>query len=254
LGAGYVRNVEALNLQTGGGNDRITNHETSAMSDTIVTGNGNDSVTIHMGGADAVHGGGGTDTLAVTYAIATNGVWLMDAVADGSGGYSGTFNGLSANDLVFTGIERFLFTDLSGGNDIIRAGDFNDTLSGGGGNDELVGHGGNDKLSGGDGNDALYGESGQDRLSGNGGDDMLSGGADADIFIFGPGHGNARVIDFEDGLDRIDLRSFGFDTVTEAKSYAADVAGDVVFTFVSGAVLTIENMTRAQLAAADLIL
>ncbi len=154
LGSGMIRNVEGFHdLRTGSGNDRITGHRSAAVADGIRTGAGNDRITLWMGGTDTVDGGAGTDTLIVTYAVATNGVWLDNVVAEGGGSYSGRFNGMGSNDLLFAGIERFSFTDRSGGDDIIRTFEGNDTLNGGGGNDLLHGGAGVDRIDGGAGVD-----------------------------------------------------------------------------------------------------
>ena len=102
-----------------------------------------------------VHGGAGDDTLNLTYNTTTNGVWLLGLTL-GADGYSGVFDGKWTNDTTFTGIENFGFTDMSGGNDIIRTGAGNDTINGGAGDDELFSGAGVDVVDGGGGID-LYG-------------------------------------------------------------------------------------------------
>jgi Ca2+-binding RTX toxin-like protein len=182
----------------------------------IVTGNAGRNLLQGLGGSDTILGLGGNDSL------------------DGGGG----------NDRL----------DGSTGADTLEGGSGNDTLLGGTANDRLFGAGGNDSLDGGSHNDSLDGGTGADTLIGGLGLDTLTGGADADRFVFDPSHGSARITDFEDNLDRIDLTGFGFSTVAEAKSYAADVAGDVVFTFADGDQLTVENITKAQLTRVDLLI
>ena len=74
------------------------------------------------------------------------------------------------------------------------------------------------------------------------------GGPGADIYAFGPGGGSDRVLDFEDDVDRLNLRSLGFSGVEEALSHATDTAaGHVVFQFESGDRLTILDMTQSAL-------
>lgn len=153
LGGGSVRNMERATLSTGSGDDSFTGHASVSGQDTLSMGAGNDTVTLHFGGSDSVGGGAGDDTLIVTYDIETNDVWLTDLGDSAGGGYSGTFNGLGGNDIAFTGIEHFAFTDRSGGNDIINTGAGNDTLNGGGGDDRLLSGSGLDKIDGGGGND-----------------------------------------------------------------------------------------------------
>lgn len=61
-------------------------------------------------------------------------------------------------------------------------------------------------LVGGAGNDVLLGGAGDDRLAGRGGDDRLEGGAGADVFVFDiPAGGDDRIVDFQDGLDQIEI-------------------------------------------------
>jgi Ca2+-binding RTX toxin-like protein len=77
-------------------------------------------------------------------------------------------------------------------------------------------------LDGGEGNDALTAAHGGNTLLGGAGDDTLeavdggadanifTGGAGADTFVYRPGVGadaNVIVTDFEDGIDRIGLRT-----------------------------------------------
>ncbi|MBV1863077.1 MAG: hypothetical protein KUG74_01455, partial [Rhodobacteraceae bacterium] len=95
----------------------------------------------------------GEDRLTMTYNTTTNDVWLTDLVDNGGGSYSGHFNGMGDNDVFFSGIEHFTFTDLSGGNDDINTGNGDDTLNGGDGNDLLFSGRGIDVIDGGSGND-----------------------------------------------------------------------------------------------------
>ncbi|NJM82182.1 MAG: hypothetical protein HC844_06525 [Tabrizicola sp.] len=70
--------------------------------------------------------------------------------------------------------------------------------------DQLLGDAAANRLSGGEGNDSLWGRTGNDTLEGGAGDDILNGGAGADTFVF---HAGRDVIhDFEEGLDRIEIR------------------------------------------------
>lgn len=72
----------------------------------------------------------------------------------------------------------------------------------------IVGSRFDDILVGGAGNDRLHGYHGDDTLDGGAGDDLLCGSLGADVFVFSPGHD--RVLDFETGVDRIDLRGAAF--------------------------------------------
>lgn len=66
-----------------------------------------------------------------------------------------------------------------------------------------------DHLETGTGNNRLFGEAGDDRLVASGpGTSQLWGGAGADTFVFHPGGGTDRIMDFQPGLDRIDLSAY----------------------------------------------
>jgi len=80
------------------------------------------------------------------------------------------------------------------------AGALGGTLTGGAGRDQLIGGSGNDRLEGGAGNDILFDGAGVD---------TLIGGAGADVFIFHADGAIDTILDFERGIDRIDLSAFG---------------------------------------------
>ena len=104
-----------------------------------------------------IAGGPGEDRLTVTYNADAAGVWL-NLTVDPAGGYTGTFDGTGANNIVFSGIEHFTFIDAGGGPDIINTGDGKDSLSGGGGDDILRSGKGIDTIDGGAGNDLWGGD------------------------------------------------------------------------------------------------
>lgn len=153
-------------------------------------------------------------------------VWTDGPIRSGLGNDNVT--GTSANDVI----------DLGAGRDIGR---------GGLGNDRILGVAGNDTLIGGAGNDTLIGGGGNDSLDGGAGRDQLVGGAGADVFVFRAGYGRDTVVIFEDGIDRINLTSFG---LTEAQVLAAatETAGNVEIALGGASVLVILNTTEAALA------
>ena len=77
------------------------------------------------------------------------------------------------------------------------------------GGDALTGDARADLLLGGAGDDVLVGGGGDDILSGGAGDDRMTGGAGADVFVVRPGGGADEVMDFEVGVDRLDLSALG---------------------------------------------
>lgn len=144
----------------------------------------------------------------------------------------------------------------------IRGANRNDTLTGGGGADTLEGRGGNDVLDGRGGDDIMDGGDGNDRLISNAGDDILTGGAGADTFVIGPRtSGNITITDFTDGVDRIDLTAFGFDSNGNSPNWAgfliADGADTILdFWGVNGEhfTITLENFAYTNIDLSDYII
>jgi Ca2+-binding RTX toxin-like protein len=202
------------------GNDALT----SRLDGATVNGFGGNDILVGFGGRDTLNGGPGRDQLR-------------------GGGNADSLSGSTGRDTLRGGF----------GNDRLFGDDDNDRLYGDSGRDTLNGGAGNDNLQGGTGNDVMRGDSGSDVLNDGTGNDILFGGAASDRFVFGPGHGAARIKDFEDNLDKIDLRAFSFSSVAEAKSFAANVSGDVFFTFAGGEQLIIEGIDKAHLTGADIL-
>ncbi len=95
------------------------------------------------------------------------------------------------------------------GNDLIYGRGGDDKLKGNKGQDDLRGGSGADILLGGGGRDRLYGNDGDDILDGGSGRDRLVGGDGADTFDFNAGSNVDHVIDFEIGVDQIDVSDPG---------------------------------------------
>lgn len=159
-----------------------------------------------------------------------------------------SITGTSAADRLIGGATNTVINGLAG-NDTLDGGAGNDRLFGGTGNDSLLGGLGNDLLLGGDGADRLTGGAGNDTLNGGADNDLLRGGVGADRFQFDALSGADRIMDFEDGLDRIRL-------TTGPKTFAAlsvSQIGDDVLVKWSGGSVMIDDITRAELSAADFI-
>ncbi|MDB2439869.1 M10 family metallopeptidase C-terminal domain-containing protein, partial [Hellea sp.] len=167
------------------GNDNLRG---GADNDTLNGGDGND--TLNGGsGADALDGGAGLDRAIYTSATAGVEADLAD------GGRAGDANGDTYNNV------ENLYGSF-----------FDDILIGDSNNNLLVGLAGDDVLDGQGGNDRLIGSAGDDTLVGGLGNDILIGQDGADIFNFSGSSGQGeldRIIDFEDGVDMIDLVFFG---------------------------------------------
>ena len=151
------------------------------------------------------------------------------------------------------------------GDDTIRTNRGNDTAYGGSGADDIRGGGGNDLILGGGDDDYLVGENGADTLDGGAGDDVLIGGFDAttpdgltDTFVYrtgADGGGYDRIRGWEDGIDVIDLTAFGFtDFDTQVDPLATDVAAGLRIDFGGGDVLLVEDFTRADFDAGDVLI
>ena len=96
------------------------------------------------------------------------------------------------------------------GNDRLWGGRDGDELHGGVGKDHLYGGLGHDTLYGGRGDDTLHGGRLADRLHGGEGKDVLVGGHGRDLFVYDDADfGRDRIVDFEDGLDRLDFTGSG---------------------------------------------
>ena len=96
------------------------------------------------------------------------------------------------------------------GNDRLWGGRDGDELHGGVGKDHLYGGLGHDTLYGGRGDDTLHGGRLADRLHGGEGKDVLAGGHGRDLFVYDDADfGRDRIVDFEDGLDRLDFTGSG---------------------------------------------
>ena len=177
----------------------------------------NDSI-FGLGGNDDIYGGAGNDLL------------------DGGAGFNNLY-GDAGNDTL-----TLKDSDLGGsayggeGNDLLIGSDTTfSSLDGGAGNDTL--------RAGSAGAYLLDFDGGNDQLMGGAGDDVFFGGAGADLFVFGATwtseFGYQDVIaDFEDGLDKIDLRGSGLtfaDLAIDDSGYSAIItstAGRIEVTLV----------------------
>ncbi len=197
--------------------------------------------TVGTGGNDVMNGGDTNDTLdGGAGADKLYGQDGDDSLLGGDG--KDTLEGGSGNDTL----------DGGGKNDRLDGGAGNDVLSGGNNNDVLDGGTGDDALSGDQGNDKLNGGAGADTLEGGRGRDQLTGGADADTFVFASNGNDDTIMDFEDGLDMIDVSAigsisgFGDMTITQ-------VGGNVLIDLDGGNDLTLIGVNAADIDASDFI-
>jgi len=165
--------------------------------------------------------------------------------ATGGDGADEIYGNRFANNLVGGKGKDVIFGNS--GDDTLLGGAARDKLYGGGNNDIIKGGNGSDRLVGGKGNDTLQGGYGRDALDGGKGNDSLKGGVGADSFTFKNNFGSDTILDFEDDIDVIKIKLAGINTVADALSRAANVGGDVVFDFDGGTVITVLNMTKADI-------
>ncbi len=183
-----------------------------AGADTIAGGGGDDRFEGEAG-ADLIYGGAGRDTLA--------GGAGGDAILSGSGDDS--VDGGDGNDWVALEAGDDFFQDAfewdGAGQDTVFGGAGDDTIAGWGGNDRFDGEAGDDVIYGGFGRDSVTGGPGRDWIdlgagddtyfdtdeSGESGRDTITGGAGADRFVFGAVISREVIVDFEPGVDRLEL-------------------------------------------------
>ncbi len=108
-------------------------------------------------------------------------------------------------------------------------------ISGTANNDQLVGSASADQILGLDGNDHLEGLDGDDILIDGAGTDHMTGGAGRDTFVFVEDSWTDVIMDFETGLDTIDLSQFsGVDDINDLNIYMScfgvniDIGGDII--------------------------
>ncbi len=230
----------------GAGHDRLVGNE---GNDTLNGGEGND-ILRGKSGSNELNGEGGDDN--IRGSDTGNDLITGGLGSDTISGLAGddTINGDDNNDFIYAGQGADLVYG-GDGEDRIRGNRDDDTLYGGADTDHIFGGLGYDLIFGGTGQDYLYGEGGNDTLDGGTDRDALTGGGGVDTFVFALGYGFDRVLDFENGLDRFDVSSWGLtgfgDLTLEARGAHTRV------NFGSGDVIYVENMLIAEFDAADFI-
>ena len=187
-----------------------------AGTNVIDMGAGDDIVLVNTGiGVDSFEGGDGIDLISWSD-VTENGIHFDLAAGTATRGTASEsmtgfeqLAGTNQNDRIFGSGDDNILRGLDGVDRMFgRGGD--DSMSGGADRDIMNGNGGNDLMRGDDGNDILRGGGGMDTLLDGSGADRLSGGLGSDVFVFGIDGDVDRVLDFEDGLDRVELSGLSF--------------------------------------------
>jgi Ca2+-binding RTX toxin-like protein len=232
-----VGNDVANRLSGRAGNDAI---DGGAGDDVLIGGAGKDTLTGGAGNDVFRYEAAGDSPVGVNRDVITDFAEgdLIDLTAAGGRSFIGNqlFTGV-AGQVRAVSVTNQTFIELDANGD--RIADLQIELSGvyeldrldfvglGGtpteGDDELYGTSGADTLSALGGNDIIYGFAGSDTLNGGAGDDVLVGGAGRDFLTGGAGAdrfvierfsdsvagGRDRILDFQQGADRIDLSALG---------------------------------------------
>lgn len=213
--ADFTDNTNFVTAGTNAGDNLVG----TEFDDVIFGLGGNDNI-LGLGGNDLIFGGVGDDTLdGGTGFDELHGEAGNDTLTLKNSEIGGNAFGGEGNDVLFGSDVAFTFSTLDGG-----AGD--DTLRAGTAGASLVDFDG-----------------GNDRLVGGVGDDQFFGGAGNDLFVFGaiwtsPSGFQDVIYDFEDGIDKIDLRGSGLtfaDLTIDDSGYSAIItstAGQIELTLV----------------------
>ena len=263
----------------GAGADTLTDGTNTAGIgvDTLIGGAGADTYNVsNAGDVITEAAGGGTDTVRTTLSSYT-----LDANVENL-----TFSGAAGN---FAGTGNALVNTITGGtgNDTLDGGKNTtgvDTLVGGAGNDTYVvrnlgdvttennGAGTDTVLAAvnsytlgtnvenltfiGAGNFTGIGNAAANVIAGGTGNDTLTGGAGADTFTMNAGFGVDAITDFTAGAagghDVLDFASSIFATFAAMQAAATQVGNNTVIT-AGASTLTLTNVTKANLVAADFI-
>ncbi|MEM7210350.1 MAG: LamG-like jellyroll fold domain-containing protein [Pseudomonadota bacterium] len=169
--------------------DEAANRLNGTAEDDVIDGAGGNDIINGLGGADIMMGGDGDDR----FYCDDEGDQIIEAAG---GGY----------DRVYTSVSATLSANVEA---VKATGTTAIDLTGNASDNWIDGNSAANTLLGGEGSDRLRGREGDDVLDGEGGNDILEGGTGSDIFRVGPDGGVDMVLDFELGLDRIDLTATG---------------------------------------------
>jgi len=197
-----------------------------------ITGNAGANTLFGMAGNDFLNGGAGADSLRGGLG---NDTYFVDSIGDT------TIENLGeGTDMVRSSIGWTLATNVE---NLLLEGISAVSGTGNAGVNGLTGNAAANTLSGLAGNDTLLGMDGADRLVGGQGMDTTTGGTGADVFAFASAldtwawddfsavnstTGTDVIVDFQNGVDKIDLS--GVDAISSPSGH--NVSGDQGFVFI----------------------
>ncbi|KPF62177.1 hypothetical protein IP88_15265 [alpha proteobacterium AAP81b] len=212
----------------GAGNDTLIGGA-SFDTDQLVGDEGNDllNAASGLGDFDLLYGGTGND------------VYWVDTFADATD--EGLFEGIDTVIAFIPDGGYFLYANVE---NLTLGG----TTSFGVGNDLANILTGNNSLN------IFYGGEGNDTIDGGGGTDYLVGQGGADVFKLRPGTEFDWIVDFQQGIDRIDLSAFGFTNTSQLAARLTDFGGTAVVDLGDGDLLAIFGIAAASLTVGDFII
>lgn len=241
--------------------------EGTRAEDFLLGGGGNDTLRglkdddgLHGGdGSDTLYGGKGGDTL-----VGGNGKDTLKGgkghdVLEGGAGKDVIKGGKGYDTASYDSADAAVKVSLSSGKASGGAGIDTlksiESLIGSNFDDRLYGNAAENIIAGGDGDDIIKSKDGKDTLIGGKGDDALSGGKGADVFVFGSGDGEDTILDWKDGADKLDLRSFGFaNFAADVRDGASQVGSDLVIDLGAGDSILITDFQLSDFHAGDVLL
>ncbi|MDB5552076.1 MAG: Alkaline phosphatase [Rhizobium sp.] len=120
--------------------------------------------------------------------------------------------------------------------------------------ENAVGGEGKDYIGGNKVANSLTGGEGEDTLCALQGNDRLTGGIDADTFVYRAKFDRDTILDFEDGVDKIDLGAFDFSKFGKVFKLAKEAGDDLVISFGHGDKLVVEDFSKAEFTVTDVLI
>lgn len=237
-----IENVVGTQLDDRLVGDYASNQLNGRGGDDVLRGEAGNDVLSGESGNDRLYGGSGNDIL--------TGGWGRDFFSGGSGTDTVNFS----NDLVSEGPK---YVNLGSGIAYDSSSRDYEVLSS---IENIGGTRHNDFIVGSNGANELRGEGGNDTIEGGRGNDTLIGGQGIDTFVFDYAHGHDRIVDFQNGVDKIDFSDIvGVDSIADLEITTAYTKGGIgliatgsTIDYGSGSV-TVDGLYNSQVSSDDFI-